>query len=85
MLELLARAFNSMCKKDKKITQNLLRNLVYPYYRFEYFRLRETREKMERSKVVFKEEMKKEKNWKWLYVVEKTKDQAFMRNWKNEE
>lgn len=40
---------------------------------------------MERSKVVFKEEMKKEKNWKWLYVVEKTKDQAFMRNWKNEE
>lgn len=68
--------------RDKQFWQWIRRQVIYPYFRFEHHRLKDTCEKMESMKMVDKEEMKASKGeWKWMYVVKDPNDQKYRRRW----
>ena len=56
-------------ERDRRFFRSIHRHIVYPLYRYEYFRLEEVREKMSKFKYLSKEEMLKGGEWKWVYVI----------------
>lgn len=60
-------------ERDRKVFRNIHRRIIYPLYRYEYFRFTEIREKMNTFKYLSKEDMLKGGEWKWVYVIKESK------------
>ena len=75
----------NMWQRDKEIFRFLKRLVIYPYLRFEHYRLMKTREHMNKIVHVSKQQMKKSgsnnKQWKWIYVVKESHNKKYKRNW----
>jgi hypothetical protein len=60
-------------QRDRAIFRSIQRAIIYPLYRYEHYRLKEVRAKMESFTFLEKKEMLKEGEWKWVYVIKQEK------------